>query len=165
MVAARVGARSAMLAGFGLAALALAGEPPAPAPARAAGQAPQAVRGAGAAQDAAAGEEAEGARDPFVRPAAPGVARPADVRPSGLSGLAVDEVVVRGVVSIREGRLALLEGPDARAYLVRPGDRLHDGKVQEVTGDGVLFLRDATDSVPLAERAVSMRVRDAERAR
>ena len=165
MVTTRKGARSAMLTGLGLAALALVGEPPAPDPARAVSQAPQTVGEASRSRGVATRDEAEGARDPFVRPTTPGSPRPAEVSPSGLSGLAVHEVVLRGVVSIRGGRLALLEGPDARAYVVRTGDRLHDGKVQEVAGDGVLLLRDAADSVPLAERAVSLRVRDGERAR
>ena len=158
-------ARSAMLTGLGLAVLALAGERLAPDPVRAVSRAPQVVGEASRVRDIATRDEAEGARDPFVRPATPGSPRPAEVRSSGLSGLAVHEVVLRGVVSIRGGRLALLEGPDARAWVVRSGDRLHDGKVQTVTGDGVLLLRDAADPVPLAERVVSMRVRDGERAR
>ncbi len=173
MVTTREGARSAMLTGLGLAALtglgpaalAVAGGPPAPDPARAVSQASQTVREASRAREVATRDEAEGARDPFVRPTTPGSPRHAEVRPSGLSGLAVHEVVLRGVVAIRGSRLALLEGPDARAYVVRPGDRLHDGRVQEATGDGVLLLRDAADSIPLAERVVSLRVRDGERAR
>ena len=162
MAATRTGVRSAMLTGLGMAALALTGEPLSRVPAGAAGQAPQTAREAGRPPEAAMDEDADRGRDPFVRPTAPGPRRPVGVRPSGLSGLAVDEAVLRGVVSSREGRLALLEGPDARAYVVKPGDRLHDATMREITRDGVLLVRDATDSVPLAERMVRKRLRGEE---
>ena len=113
--------------------------------------------------ESAKGEEADGGRDPFARPMAPGSRPPVETRPSGLSDLAVDEVVLRGVVTTGDGRLAVLEGPDGRTWVARPGERLHDGAVQEVAADEVLFLRDAAD--PAAERAVRRRLRDGESAR
>ncbi|MCY4510242.1 MAG: hypothetical protein OXG35_25265 [Acidobacteria bacterium] len=109
------------------------------------------------------GEEADGGRDPFARPAASGSRRPVEVRPSGLSGVAVDEVVLRGVVTTPDGRLAVLEGPDGRAWVARRGERLHDGAVQGITADEVRFLRDAAESV--AARVVGKRLRDGESAR
>lgn len=109
--------------------------------------------------------EAGVGRDPFVRPAAPDSRRPAEGRPAGLSGLAVDEAVPRGIVSTRRGRLAVLEGPGATTYVVRPGDRLHDGRVREITDDAVLFQRDAGDSMPLAGRLVRRRLRETGSAR
>ena len=108
-------------------------------------------------------EEADGGRDPFARPAAPGSRPPVEVRPSGLSDLAVDEVVLRGVVTTGDGRLAVLEGPDGRTWVARPGERLHDGAVQGIAADEVLFLRDAAD--PAAERVLGKRLRDGESAR
>ena len=165
MPAAMAAVRSAMLAGLGMAALALAGEPSSPVLASAAGQAPESVRGAGRAGEAGVGDGAGGGRDPFVRPMASGSSRSVEARPSGLSGLTVDAAVLRGVVSSRAGRFAVLEGPDARAYVARPGDRLRDGAVREVTGDGVLLLRDAAASVPFAERSVRKRLRGTESVR
>ena len=165
MRAARSRAGAAMLTGLGMITLVPGGGPLSRVPATAASQAPTARQEASRAPEAATGGVAVGGRDPFARPPAPDPRRPVEVRPSGLSGLAVDEAVLRGVVSSREGRLAVLEGPDARAYVVRPGDRLHDGRVQEVTGDGVLLLRDAADSVPLADRVVGMWLHDTESAR
>ena len=175
--------RSAMLTGLGVTALALAGAAPArlsarpgsqvPGTAREAGQAPGmvgetgqgpgTVGAASQAPETATGEEADGGRDPFARPAASGSRRPVEVRPSGLSGVAVDEVVLRGVVTTRDGRLAVLEGPDGRAWVARRGERLHDGAVKGITADEVLFLRDAAESV--AERVVGKRLRDGESAR
>ena len=108
-------------------------------------------------------EEAEHGRDPFARPAASASRPPVEVRPSGLSDLAVDEVVLRGVVTTRDGRLGVLEGPDGRAWVARPGERLRDGAVQEIAADEVRFLRDAAD--PAAERVVGKRLRDGEGAR
>ena len=135
----------------------------APGTVRAAGQAPGTVRAAGQAPENAMGEAADGGRDPFARPAASGSRRPVEVRPSGLSGVAVDEVVLRGVVTTPDGRLAVLEGPDGRAWVARRGERLHDGAVQGITADEVRFLRDAAESV--AARVVGKRLRDGESAR
>ncbi len=164
MGAGRAAVMSVMLTGLGVTVVALVG---AAAPLRAGGasQAGEAAGEARQAAQAATGEGAGGGRDPFERPLAPVSRSPVEVRAAGLSGLSVDEVVLRGVVAIRGRRLAVLEGPDARAHVVRPGDRLHDGRVQEITPDGVLFRRDAADSVPTAERVVRMGLRDSEGAR
>lgn len=113
----------------------------------------------GPAKEAAAGHEPAGRRDPFVGPVAPGVA-PREERPGGLSGLAVDEAALRGVVRNREGWVAMVEAPDGRTYAVRPGDRLYDGAVQEIAGDAVSFRRDAAD--PAGEREVRKRLRAGE---
>ena len=140
--------------------------PSAAALASAAGQSPAASAGAARqAPEAVIEGEADVGRDPFVRPAAPDSRRPPEGRPAGLSGLAVDEAVLRGIVATRRGRLAVLEGRDARTYVVRPGDRLHDGRVGEITGDAVLFLRDAGDSMPLAGLLVRRRLRETGSAR
>ncbi len=135
----------------------------APGPVGEASRTPGTVGEASQAQETAMGEEADGGRDPFVRPGASGSRPPGEIRPSGLSDLAVDEVVLRGVVTTRDGRLAVLEGPDGRAWVARPGERLHDGAVQGITADEVLFLRDAAD--PVAGRVVGRRLRDGEGAR
>ena len=128
-----------------------------------ASRAAETVREASQAPETAMGEEADGGRDPFARPVAPGPGPPVEPRPSGLSDLAVDDVVLRGVVTTRDGRLAVLEGPDGRAWVARPGERLRDGAVQEIAVDEVRFLRDAAD--PVAERVVGKRLRDEESAR
>ena len=116
--------------------------------------------------ETAIGYEPDGRRDPFVNPIGRGAGGQAGAeRPGGLSGLAVDEAVLRGVLATRNGRLAVLEAPDARTYVVRRADRLFDGTVQQITSDSVLFLRDAVDSAPVAEPEVTKRLRDTESVR
>ncbi len=142
---------SAMVAGLGGGAAA-AGAGPSPAPPGGARPVPAVL----------VGQPPDGGRDPFVRRSVPDSPGPAEVRPAGVSGLAVDEAVLRGVVAIRGGRLAVLEGPDARTWVVRRWDRLYDGAVQDITADAVLLLRDAASSVPFAERLVRKRLRGTE---
>ena len=116
--------------------------------------------------ETAIGYEPDGRRDPFVNPIGRDAGGQAGAeRPGGLSGLAVDEAVLRGVLATRKGRLAVLEAPDARTYVVRRADRLFDGTVQQITSDSVLFLRDAIDSAPAAEPEVTKRLRDTESVR
>ena len=150
MAAARVTVLSVVLTGLGMAATAVPGEAPSPLRAREAGQTPGNTTG----------EAGGGGRDPFARPSAPESPGPVEVRVPGLAGVALDEAVLLGVVASREGRLAVLEGPGGRAWAVRPGDRLRDGTVQAVTADAVVFVRDAADSVPFADRRVRRRLRD-----
>ena len=139
---------SAMLAGLGVGAPAAAGAVP-PAPPQGARPAPEAV----------VGQPPDGGRDPFVRPRTPTAPGPIETRPAAAAGLVVDEAVLRGVVLTRGGRLAVLEGSGARTWIVRRGDRVHDGSVREITADAVLFLRDAADP---AERVVRKRLGDTE---
>lgn len=149
---------SAMLAAPG-AVPAAVGEPPPPA-------APLEGRpGARPTPQAVVGQPADGGRDPFVRPAAPESPAPVEGRPPGLAGLDLDEAVLRGVVASRGGRLAVIEGPDARTWVVRRGGRLYDGAVREIAADAVVFLRDAADSVPFAERVVRKRLHGTESGR
>src|SRR5204863_8799635 len=73
--------------------------------------------------------EAEGRRDPFVslmrRGSDPD--RGVSPRPPGLPGLAVSEVALKGTVATPTGFVAILQGVDAKAYVVREGERLFDG--------------------------------------
>ena len=132
MAAARNALLAAVLAGLVADAPAAAGAQSSSVPPRETRRAPGAPVGRGPA----------GGRDPFVRPVVRDSPGPVDVRPAGPAGLAVDEAVLRGVVTTRAGRLAVLEGPDAMFYVVRRSDRLYDGAVQEVTAGAVLFLMD-----------------------
>ncbi len=155
MLAERTAAPAAVLMGLIGATLAAAGEQPPPAVAR------EPLPPPGITID----HGLDGGRDPFVRPVAMEVSGPAPDRPAGRLGLAVREAVLRGVVATREGRLAVLEAPDARTYVVRRGDRLHDGRVEEIVADAVAFRLDPAGLEPSAERTIRRRLRDTESAR
>lgn len=105
-----------------------------------------------------------GRRDPFVSLQRRGIDRSAaGVRPSGLPGLMVDEVSVRGVVQSQNAYLAMLQGPDGRTYLVRARDRLLDGSVASITADTVVFLQEVKDPLSLVtQREVSKPLRPLE---
>jgi Tfp pilus assembly protein PilP len=94
----------------------------------------------------------EGRRDPFVSL----VRRGSDVRgsaqakrPAGLAGLSVAEVTLRGTVRSREGFVAILQGADQRAYIVRPGDKLFDGTIRAVSQNDVVILQQVNDPLSL----------------
>jgi Tfp pilus assembly protein PilP len=71
------------------------------------------------------------------------------VRPAGLAGLSVSEVTLRGTLRGREGFVAILQGSDQRAYIVRPGDKLFDGTVRAVSQNDVVILQQVNDPLSL----------------
>jgi len=96
----------------------------------------------------------EGRRDPFVSllGRGTGVRGQASARPAGLAGLAVGEVTLRGTVRSREGYVAILQGADQKAYIVRPGDKLFDGTVRSVTQNDVVILQQVNDPLSLEKQ-------------
>ncbi len=108
-----------------------------------------------------------GRRDPFVSLLARGADLPStSERPEGLMGLSVNEVALRGVVLSVGTYLAVLEAPDNKTYIVRPGDRLFDGSVKEITAEFVVFLQEVSDPLSLVtEREIRKGLRDAEEGR
>jgi Tfp pilus assembly protein PilP len=126
-----------------------AAQPPAPPPATTS-PAPAQTAPAPAAQPAtpapAYSYEAEGRRDPFVSLLGRGSdPRAIANRPPGVPGLLIDELSVKGVIKDRAGYVAMIQGPDNKTYMVRPGDKLMDGSVKSITGDSVVFSQDVND--------------------
>ncbi len=83
-----------------------------------------------------------GRRDPFRLPRAPESAppdAPAVVRPRGLKGQRVSELKLVGLVKAGEEFTALATGLQDQSFLLKKGDRLLDGRVLEIRGDGVVF--------------------------
>jgi hypothetical protein len=85
-----------------------------------------------------------GRRDPFASLVTPrrsssgaegGRQRP----PSGLAGVALADVLVRGVVRNGDTMLAILEGPNRQSFVSRVNDRLLDATVARIDADGVVF--------------------------
>ena len=85
---------------------------------------------------------ARGRRDPFGVPRSSTPLSPdaaAAVRPRGLKGQRVSELKLVGLVVAGGEYTALATGRRDRSFLLKKGDRLFDGKVLEIGGDGVVF--------------------------
>ena len=105
-----------------------------------------------------------GRRDPFVSLINRGTdLRPLAERPSGLAGLSINELLLRGIVFSRGRYLAVLEAPDSKTYIISGDERLFDGSVKSVSADGVVFLEEVNDPLSLVkEREVSRTLGGAE---
>ena len=84
-------------------------------------------------------------------------------RPSGLNGLLIAEVTVKGVLRDRSGFMAMLQAPDNKTYVVRVGDKLFDGSVKSISQEQVIFSQNVNDPLSLVkQREVPKPVRQAE---
>ena len=95
----------------------------------------------------------EGRRDPFLSllgrgndPANPGS------RPPGVPGLLIADVTVKGILRSPGGFMAMIQSPDSKTYVVRPGDRLFDGSVKSIVHDKVVFSQDVNDPLSLVKQ-------------
>jgi hypothetical protein len=85
-------------------------------------------------------------RDPFVRPTdeSPAVSVPPEApplsSPEGLAGLSREQITVRGLLEADGGTMALVQGPDKKHYVIRPGDRLRDGVVQAIVAGRLVMV-------------------------
>ena len=106
-----------------------------------------------------------GRRDPFISLLGRGeeTRAPSVARPSGVTGLLIGEVTVKGVLRDRSGFMAMLQAPDNKTYTVRVGDKLMDGSVKSITQEQVVFSQDVNDPLSLVkQREVPKPVRQAE---
>jgi Tfp pilus assembly protein PilP len=97
----------------------------------------------------------DGRRDPFVSLIRRGTTAKGGgsaARPSGLAGLEVAEVMLRGTVRSREGFVAILQGSDQKAYIVRAGDRLFDGTVRTISQNDMVILQQVNDPLSLEKQ-------------
>jgi Tfp pilus assembly protein PilP len=95
----------------------------------------------------------EGRRDPFVSLVGRGNdPKTAGARPSGVPGLLINEVSVKGIVRNSVGFVALIQGPDNKTYVVKAGDRLMDGSVKSIVADAVVFSQDVNDPLSLVKQ-------------
>jgi Tfp pilus assembly protein PilP len=108
--------------------------------------------------------DAEGRRDPFLsllgrgnNPTTTGS------RPSGVAGLLISDVSVKGIVRDKGGFIAMIQGADSKTYIVRAGDHLFDGSVKSIVADKVVFSQDVSDPLSLVkQREVPKAVRPAD---
>jgi Tfp pilus assembly protein PilP len=108
--------------------------------------------------------EPAGRRDPFISLLGRGdQTQPTGARPTGLSGLLIGEITVKGVLRDRSGFMAMLQAPDNKTYIVRVGDKLLDGSVKSISQETVIFSQDVNDPLSLVkQREVPKPVRQAE---
>ncbi|MGV3519669.1 hypothetical protein [Luteitalea sp.] len=111
-----------------------------------------------------AGYDPAGRRDPFVSLLARGEARaPVGGRPSGVKGLLISEVSIRGVLRSKGQLLAIIQAPDNKTYSVHSGDALFDGTVKVVATDAVIFLQRVDDPLsPVKQREIRKTLRTPE---
>ena len=110
----------------------------------------------------------EGRRDPFINLVRRGseLERNAKTRLSGLGGLGVSEVTLKGTLASREGFVAILQGSDEKTYIVRPGEHLLDGTIRSITANAVVMLQQVNDPLSLEkEREVRKVLRQTEEAK
>lgn len=94
-----------------------------------------------------------GRRDPFVSLVGRGSSPdPGAARPSGLPGMLINEVSLKGIMKERSGFIALVQGTDKKTYAVRQGQRLLDGSVKSITADAVIFSQDVNDPLSVVKQ-------------
>jgi Tfp pilus assembly protein PilP len=126
---------------------------PGQAPAQVPGQAPAQAEAAPAAAKPPYSYAPDGRRDPFVSlrgrgsdPSAMGS------RAAGLAGILINEINLKGIMRDRTGFVAMVQGPDNKTYIVKPGDRLMDGTVKSIIADAVVFSQDVNDPLSLIKQ-------------
>jgi hypothetical protein len=86
-------------------------------------------------------------RDPFVNP----IQAVREGRNANCSGgkrcLAVNEIVLRGVVKSVNGMIAVVENAAQRTYFLHENDAIYNGVVQKITPDSVVFKEHYTDNL------------------
>lgn len=99
---------------------------------------------------AASGYEDGNRRDPFVSlvqsKKGPALA-PQLKGVSGLAGISINDVVVRGIVRSGTLVMATLEGPEGKQFLARKQDKLQDGVIKSIDKDGVVFVERSVDAI------------------
>ncbi len=86
-----------------------------------------------------------GKRDPFLSPLVAAGARGPSNCTTGKRCLVVDQIVLKGVVQMKNGNLALVENAGRRPYVLHENDTLFNGSVVKITGDSVTFREESND--------------------
>jgi len=99
-------------------------------------------------------------RDPFLALISAGSAAGVHVvLPPGKAGLQVSTLRVEGIVRSQNGMLVVVVNPQNRTYFLHQGDRLFDGRVDQVSMDAVTFTESGKDPFgKTIERSVVRRI-------
>ena len=107
-----------------------------------------AAKSSGAAASAGApAPEASRKRDPFVNPVQAVREGGSNACQGGKRCLAVNEIVLRGVVKAPNGMIAVVENSAQRTYFLRENDPILNGFVQRITPDSVTFREHYVDNL------------------
>ena len=108
-----------------------------------------------------------GRRDPFVSLISRGTdVLPGGLRPTGLAGLTINDVALRGIVLSRGEYVAIVQSPSQQTFMIREGGRLFDGSVRSITAEAVVFMQEVSDPLSLIkEREVRKLLRPNEERR
>ena len=105
-------------------------------------------------------------RDPFVsllKGGSDGQRQTLGTRPAGLGGLLAAEVSLRGTIQGATGYVGLLQGSDTKTYIVKPGDKLFDGTIRQISANAMVILQQVNDPLSLQkEREVRKVLRQAD---
>lgn len=108
---------------------------------------PAATKAKKAATPATATAKVPGKRDPFTSPIREmGATGPACT--TGKKCLAINSIVLRGIVKSQGGMIAVVESSLRRiSYFLRENDPVFNGYVVKITGDTVVFRENVMDRV------------------
>jgi Tfp pilus assembly protein PilP len=144
----------ALIVGPGIVGLAFAGQASSQ-PVAAAQPRPRAAASGAAAQPGAYTYNPEGRRDPFVSLISRGFdsggrrqGKPAE----GVAGIAVAELILKGVFQSRGRYVAIVQGPDNKSYNVRVNDRLFDGFVRAITPTEIVLIQEVNDPLSVSKQ-------------
>jgi type IV pilus assembly protein PilP len=109
----------------------------------------------------------DGRRDPFVSLLRRGLdSRNTGPKMAGLGGLGTSEVSLRGVLTSDGDFVGILQGVDAKNYIVRVGDKLSDGTIRSISRDSMVILQQINDPLSLEkQREVRKLLRQTEEAK
>ncbi len=144
----------ALFFGAGMAGLAAAAEPGQPASAAAQAK-PAAAPPVAAPQAGAYTYNPEGRRDPFVSLISRGFdnsGRRSGKPAEGVSGMAVADLILKGVFQSRGRYVAIVQGPDNKSYTVRVNDRLFDGFVRAITSNEIVLIQEVNDPLSVSKQ-------------
>ena len=73
-------------------------------------------------------------------------------RGDGSAALSVGEISVRGVMQSHGEMIAMVQGPDAKTYVVHQGDKLADGAIKSITSQGLIVVQEVNDPLSLVKQ-------------
>jgi Tfp pilus assembly protein PilP len=103
--------------------------------------------------------EVGGRRDPFRSLLVRNTSERTRLRPPGLAGVMVEEIDLQGTIRTKSGWMAFVRSADNRSYVLRKGQVLFDGEVEEVNANEVVFrqnINDPTNPKPFREVTKTM---------